>query len=429
MKKAVIVGSGAGGAAIARELQGKFQVTILEAGNSFRPLSVNLSLMEKVKKTSLLFDERQIQWIFPAMKIRKAGDNMVLVNGVGQGGTTTLSAGNAVRHDQDLKNIGIDLEAEFRELYRQIPVSSEHHKKWRPATQEIYSICQDLHFQPQPTPKLVRLERCTNCGKCVLGCAYGAKWDSREYLNQAVRAGAELISGCKVQKVVIEKGKAAGAAAVVGKQYRFYPADLVVLAAGGFGTPAVLQQSGIQCRASLFVDPVLCVAVLWEKARQNREISMPFFLQKENFMISPYFDFLSYFFNRRWKYPATDIFSLMIKLSDEGCGTLSGSKVKKALTEKDKASLKEGVRLCREIFIKAGKKETDFFLGTINAGHPGGMLPLTEKESKTLHHHSLPPNLYVSDASLFPHSLGNPPILTIMALAKRIGKVCCEIGG
>jgi len=72
MKKAVIVGSGAGGAAIARELQGKFQVTILEAGNSFRPLSVNLSWMEKVKKTGLLFDERQIQWIFPTMKIRKA---------------------------------------------------------------------------------------------------------------------------------------------------------------------------------------------------------------------------------------------------------------------------------------------------------------------------------------------------------------------
>ena len=69
------------------------------------------------------------------------------------------------------------------------------------------------------------------------------------------------------------------------------------------------------------------------------------------------------------------------------------------------------------------------FLGTLNAGHPGGMLPLTERESQTLHHACLPPNLYVADATLFPNSLGNPPILTILALAKRIGKTCREHAG
>jgi hypothetical protein len=57
-------------------------------------------------------------------------------------------------------------------------------------------------------------------------------------------------------------------------------------------------------------------------------------------------------------------------------------------------------------------------------GHPGGMLPLTEKEASSFHSERLPDNLYVADASLLPRSLGNPPILTIMALAKRIGKIC-----
>jgi len=56
-------------------------------------------------------------------------------------------------------------------------------------------------------------------------------------------------------------------------------------------------------------------------------------------------------------------------------------------------------------------------------------LPLTERESQTLHHACLPPNLYVADATLFPNSLGNPPILTILALAKRIGKTCREHAG
>ena len=40
-----------------------------------------------------------------------------------------------------------------------------------------------------------------------------------------------------------------------------------------------------------------------------------------------------------------------------------------------------------------------------------------------------PGNLYVADASLLPRSLGNPPILTIMALATRVAKACNEALG
>ena len=40
--RAIVVGSGAGGATAARELQGTFDVTVLEAGGSFRPLSFDL---------------------------------------------------------------------------------------------------------------------------------------------------------------------------------------------------------------------------------------------------------------------------------------------------------------------------------------------------------------------------------------------------
>jgi choline dehydrogenase-like flavoprotein len=50
------------------------------------------------------------------------------------------------------------------------------------------------------------------------------------------------------------------------------------------------------------------------------------------------------------------------------------------------------------------------------------MLPLTREDTASLHPRRLPGNLYVADASLFPRSLGNPPILTIMALSKSIGK-------
>jgi choline dehydrogenase-like flavoprotein len=426
MKKVIVVGSGAGGATVSKELQGKFHVTVLEAGNLFHPFSGNLKFIEKVKKTGVLFNERQIQWIFPAMKISKAGDKMVLVKGIGQGGTTTLSAGNAIRQDQDLKPIGINLDAEFQELSQEIPIYSDHQKKWHTHTQEVYSICQGMNLQPQITPKMIKSDKCVGCGRCVLGCSHGAKWDSREFLNQAIKKGAELVSECRVQKMLIEKGRVTGVVATKGRHIQLYPADLVILAAGGLSTPLILQQSGITCQTNLFVDPVLCVATRWNKSLQNREMPMPFVIQKEHFIISPYFDFLSFFFNANWKYPAEDIFSLMIKLADSNIGDVSRKGVRKSLTEIDKTRLKEGVGYCREILHKLGKKDTDIFLGTLNAGHPGGMVPLTEDESQTLHHKCLPSNLYVSDSSLFPKSLGNPPILTIAAMAKRISKICCE---
>jgi len=427
MKRAIVVGSGAGGSTVARELQGSFQVTVLEAGGSFHPFTRNLSMIEKVKKSAGLFlNERQIQWFFPTMRIDKTADGMVLVKGIGEGGTTTLSTGNAIRQDHDLKAIGIDLDAEFLQLSREIPIYVDHQDRWHAPTQEAYSVCQDLDLQPQPIPKMIRRERCAGCGRCVLGCPRGAKWDSRDYLSQAIEKGAELVSRCKVQKVAIEQGQAIGVVATNGGHTRLYRADLVVLAAGGFGTPIILQQSGIECHPSLFVDPVLCVATRWEKALQNREMPMPFAVQRERFMISPYFDLVSFFFNRTWGYPAGDIFSLMIKLADTNTGTVSPGKVRKPLLEIDQVRLQEAVNCCKTILRKMGRKDDDIFLGTLNAGHPGGMLPLTERESQTLHHECLPPNLYVADATLFPNSLGNPPILTIVALAKRIGKTCQE---
>ncbi len=426
MKRAIVIGSGAGGATAAKELQGKFQVTVLEAGRPFHPFAANLELIEKVKKSRLLIDEHLIQATFPAMRIRKTTDKMVLVNGMTYGGSTALSAGNAVRCDKDLQSIGIDLDAEFQEIYREVPISSEHQKTWHHPTRQLFEICQEMGLQPAPTPKMAHAGRCNGCGRCVQGCPRGAKWDSRDYLNQAIENGAQLISNCRARRIVIENGRIVGVVADRGWRTAFYPADLVILAAGGLGTPAILQNSGIECQPHLFVDPVLCVAARWEGSWQNREITMPFIVQKEHFIISPYFDFLSFFFNSDWRLPASNIYGLMIKLADTNSGSITGTKIKKALTDIDKDRLQEGKLICQNIFHGVGIADRDIFLGTLNAGHPGGMLPLTEKEALNFHSARLPENLYVADASLFPGSLGNPPILTIVAMAKRISRLCLK---
>lgn len=426
MKRVIVAGSGAGGAAVARELQGKFQVRILEAGREFKPFSLSFSPLEKLRKTGLFFDEREIGLLFPSMKIRKTEDKMVMVSGKSIGGTTALSAGNALRMDKTLKKIGIDLDEEFEELQRDIPITYNHREKWQPSSRKLFEICDEMNLGPAQLPKLGDYSRCAGCGRCVMGCRYGVKWDSRHFIKDAADRGAEIVTGCEVVKAVIENGRVTGVQAKQGRKTVFIPADLVILAAGGFSTPAILQNSGIRCESRLFVDPVLCVAAESKGALQNKELSMPFAVQREHYILSPYFDYLSFFFNPGWRYPAADILTLMIKLADTCTGSVEGKDIKKTLTAADKEGLQEGVEVCREILSRYGIKKDDIFLGTINAGHPGGMLPLTELEAETFHNPALPENLFVADGTLFPESLGNPPILTIMAMAKRVGKIITE---
>jgi choline dehydrogenase-like flavoprotein len=408
------------------ELQGAFDVTVLEAGGDFSPLGLELGTLERLKRTGLLRDERLIRLFLPNMRTRRASDGMVLVNGVGLGGTTTLCAGNGLRMDRDLKALGIDLDPEFESAQREIPIGTSHQRRWRESTRALFDVCCTMGLDPRPIPKMGDPGQCIRCGRCVLGCRPGVKWDSRRYLRVALERGARVVSGCHVERLVLEAGHATGVVARRGWRRQLYPADLVVLAAGGLGTPPILQTSGIGCEPRLFVDPVLCVAAEWTDAWQCREISMPFVVQRDRFIVSPYFDYLSFFFNPAWRHAARNTLPLMIKLADCEAGTVEGGRVSKRLTAEDQAGLREGVRLCTRILGRLGVREDAVFLGTLNAGHPGGMLPLTHQSAESFHDARLPDNVYVADASLFPRSLGNPPILTIVAMAKRVSRICRE---
>lgn len=151
---------------------------------------------------------------------------------------------------------------------------------------------------------------------------------------------------------------------------------------------------------------------------------MPFAAFQENYFIAPYFDHLSFFFNKKWRKPGRNILGIMIKLADSAAGSSSGKRVMKELNVVDKERLTEGVALCTEIFRQLGVPRERIFLGTLNSGHPGGMFPLTAAEKESFHHSALPSNLYIADTTLLPGPFGMPPILTTMALAKRIAKIC-----
>jgi choline dehydrogenase-like flavoprotein len=379
--------------------------------------------IERMRRSRLLVDPRLLRLVYPPIRVRRTPD-MLLVNGIGTGGTTTMATGNGIRMDRDLRELGLDLDAEFDEIALEIPITTAHRRRWHPTTRRLWSAFDDLGLRPAVLPKMGDAERCRHCGRCMLGCPYGRKWDSRTFLDEAVRRGARLMTGSSVTRIVQQDGRASGVIARRKGVHRFVPADLVVLAAGGFGTPAILQRSGIACEPTLFVDPVLTIAARVPDAWQCNEIEMPFVVQREGYILAPYFDWISTVLNARWRDRLQDIVGVMVKLADESAGSVSGWKIEKRLTTGDRSRLDNAVGVATEILTRFGADPQELFLGTPHGGHPGGMLPLTETSVRTMHDERLPENLYVADATLLPRSLGNPPILTIVALAKRVARIC-----
>jgi len=235
-----------------------------------------------------------------------------------------------------------------------------------------------------------------------------------------------VITRSPVERIVIESGAATGVIVRRGLRERYLPADLVVLAAGGLGTPSILERSGIPCDPTLFVDPVLTIAGRRTRAWQCKEIEMPFVAQRDGFILSPYFDYLSFLLEPTWEAPARDLVGVMVKIADTNVGAVTTGVVEKGLTARDVRRIEEGVETCEEILRRFGVEDGEAIRGTLNAGHPGGTVPLTGADVQSMHPARLPENVYVADASLLPKALGNPPILTIAAMAKRIATVCAE---
>jgi len=87
---------------------------------------------------------------------------------------------------------------------------------------------------------------CINLGPCIMGCAQGAKGSTDvTYWPVAVREGVELRTHCRVREITVDANGLANGATYVdadGNEHH-QPAEIVVVACNGVGTPRLLLNS------------------------------------------------------------------------------------------------------------------------------------------------------------------------------------------
>ena len=420
--KAIVVGSGAGGGTAALELTLKgFDVTVLEAGKPFKPFTRHMTLTEPLKRIGLLGDENTIKRIFPHMDAKRSNKDLVLVRGITTGGTTVISCGNMVRADHGLKELGLDLTPEFEDLADRINIQPIPMKRWRPLTRKMYDSAKEMGLNPTPTPKAVDLQKCSSCGLCEMGCSTGARWDSNQFLDEAIKLGAKLHTSSHVEKVIVNNNRVNEVLIRSGRSNKIIKADVVVLAAGGVGTAQILKASGISAENKLWADIVLTLGGVSKGAKQLNEAPMTWHTKHESFILSPYLDILSHYFHKPWRNVSlNDRVGIMVKLAEIENGTVfSDGHVEKEVTDEDKSKIEGAINHAKEIMKVSGVKGP-FVKGMYNGGHLGGTVPLKKEDVTSMKPSLLPEGLWVADLSLAPRSQGLPTIMLTAALALKV---------
>jgi len=418
----LVVGSGAGGATLARELtkRGK-AVLVVERGEyatklgSFRHILPNFDA-NPITKTP-----------------RKSKEGVILWRTLMAGGSTVVSCGNGTRClERDFSDFGIALDREVGEAEAEMRLAPIDENLLSDGSHVIAEAAHDLGYEMEPMPKFIDPAKCKTCGQCVMGCPNDVKWTATRYLDEAVEAGADIVYGAIVERVLIDGGRAVGVQGTGprGKSVE-YRAKAVVLSAGGLGTPVILLNSGIQDAGSqFFTDLLVNVYGVAKGVNLLREPPMAMvnheFHADRGFILSPFANHQRLvrameLGPRGLTLPANRLLGIMVKTADSLTGQVfpDGS-VSKPVTGEDQARFDEGAAIATEILVKAGVDPKSIAISGPQGAHPGGTAAIGQIVDENLQ--TSVDGLFVCDASVLPRAPGMPPILTIVALGKWLAR-------
>ena len=419
---AIVIGSGPGGATIAKELSQKGRrVLILEKGNN---TPINGTMLQTIQMAmvpgkSLLFTEQLL----------------ALVRGITAGGSSIFYYATAIDPPFEmLASYGVNVRKEVAEAKRELPIAVLKDSLVGPAAMKIMESARSLGYKWDKLPKIVYQDNCRKeCDKCTMGCPYHAKWTAREFIDLACSENATLVLKAEVKKVLVEKNKAIGVLfSINGKEYKSF-SDVTVLSAGGIGTPVILRSSGIKdAGQGYFFDPLIIANGFIEDTFSGREFPMAtgINLQEDGIMMTDlmwpawvYWLFTMEVLRFDCLFPYKQRLSIMIKIRDQLGGRITErGGVRKQLGVSDKKKLLNGYERARQILSNAGA--TSIFKTWYTATHPGGTAKIGDIVDSNLQ--TKINNLYVCDCSVIPEPWGLPPTLTLVSLGKRLAKHIAE---
>lgn len=416
---AIVVGSGPGGATVARELaaQGK-SVLILEWGDN-----------DPIKGT--LFQMAPKAFV-PGKSLYVTGQALGMVRVIATGGSSQLYCATAFEPPVDmLKKYDVDISEEVEEIRNAVPMDQLSEELMSPAGRVFYDSAKALGYDVKKLNKFIYQDKCeTDCQKCLYGCPTGAKWFAGNFVEEALANGAIMINKAKVSKVMIENNRAVGVEFKHDKQVKRAWADKIIVAAGGIGSPLILRASGIpDVGHDFFFDPLIYTFGKFDAVEGKGKgvpMSAGIHFEDEGIVMTDFnlphlmkiaFDLEVFKFGQAFSY--SNVVPIMIKVKDSLGGSIkNGAWVWKMLKDTDKLKLDTGYEHAKRILEHAGAAKV--YRSWLIAAHPGGTVKIGKHLDANLKTEF--ENLYVCDCSVIPEAWGLPPTFTLLALGKRLGK-------
>ncbi len=269
----VIVGSGPGGAVVAKALAdaGK-DVVLVEEGQPYGVKDFNPdageAMLRMLREGGMRATRGNV--FVPTMQAIALGGGSVVNSAISVRTPSWVFDSWAEKHGTHLVNRSI-LDPHYDEIERFLgieptpgPVLGERNLAFKRG-------CDALGFSSEPCPR--NAPGCKGSAECFTGCRNAAKTSTDvSYVPAAIRKGARVYTSCRVDKVTHAGRRATGVRGkTVDPQTGADGADFeiearfVVLAAGCMASPIILQRSGIGNENGLAGKHLLChpgVAVL-----------------------------------------------------------------------------------------------------------------------------------------------------------------------
>jgi choline dehydrogenase-like flavoprotein len=419
----VVIGSGPGGATVARELaRAGRRVLIVERGRDWRG-----SAFYGTYGGALAYADRR------ALLFTKEGVNIIRPLMLG-GATNMYAACSADPLPWWSSKYGIELSQDAARVKEELEIRPLATSLRGTASNHLATAARDLGMNWVPQDKFMRpgRARAFRCGAhCMLGCRCGAKWTASEFVDDAVAGGASLLTSARAVRIEHRQGKVTAVHVRERGRVRVINAERVIVSAGGIGTPLLLRDSGIPISSGMAMDlTVMVYGYSRDATGQGSDPPMTWSYADDELgvlystLIDPWLMYPIIMAAKGPLYPLTwgrwrNTLGVMIKLKDDISGSFDArGRISKGVTEHDRRRFAAAEGVARKILLRVGCDASRIIVTPMRGTHPSATVRMGDVLTMDLE--TPIRGLYVCDASVFPEALARPTVLTIIALARRL---------